>query len=149
MAMLSALYASTAFALSDMDGKAASFGQLAVPGKWTVVEIWASDCRACRASIHETIDFEASNPDVAVVGLSLDGETPEGKAKAQKFIDEFALDFNNLLNNPTDVDKFLYGTHKYSFIGTPTFVVYDPEGKLHKIQAGIMRSDALQELVKK
>lgn len=143
------LFTPAAFALSSLDGTAASFDQLAVKDKWTVVEVWASDCRACRASIHEIIDFEASNPDVAVRGISLDGETAEGKAKAQKFIDEFGLTFDNLVSNPSEFDKYLYGTHKQSFIGTPTFMIYDPQGKLRAVQAGAVAAQALADFIQK
>lgn len=151
MALLAHLTLSThtASALSNIDGTAASFDTLAVKDKWTVVEVWASDCRACRASIHEVIDFEASNPSAAVVGISLDGETASGKANAQKFIDEFGLTFNNLLSNPSEFDKYLYGTHKQSFIGTPTFLIYDPQGTLRAVQAGAVSAEALTDFIKK
>ncbi|MFN3786360.1 MAG: TlpA family protein disulfide reductase, partial [Thiothrix sp.] len=127
------LFTHTALALSGLDGTATSFDSVAVKGKWTVVEAWASDCRVCRASIHETIDFAAGNPDVAVIGISLDGATASGKANAQKFIDEFGLTFNNLLSNPTEFSDYLSSTHKRNFIGTPTFMLYDPQGTLHAV----------------
>lgn len=141
------LFTAPASALSGMDGKPASFDTLASKGKWTVVEAWASDCRACRSSIHETVDFEAGNPDVAVVGISLDGDS--GKANAEKFIDEFGLSFTNLLSNPSELDQYLYSTAKESFIGTPTFMVYDPEGKLRAVQPGIVTAEELAAFISK
>lgn len=134
-------------ALTGMDDKPASLETLVGKGKWTVVEVWASDCRACRGSIHETINFEAANPDVDVVGISLDGSG--GKANAEKFIDEFGLDFTNLLSDPSEFDKYLYSTAKESFIGTPTFMVYNPAGKLLAVQAGAITEEALSAFIKR
>ena len=63
-----ALFTTSANALSDMENKPVTFDSLVGKGKWTVMELWASDCRMCRATIQHTVDFEASNPDVDVIG---------------------------------------------------------------------------------
>ncbi len=101
-----ALLTTPAAALSDMADKPASIEALVGKGKWAVVELWASDCRMCRASIHHTVDFETANPDVDVIGISLDGA--EGKADAEKFIDEQGLTFTNLLSDPSEIDQYLF-----------------------------------------
>lgn len=142
-----ALFTTPATALSGMDDKPASLEELVGKGKWTVVEVWASDCRACRGSIHETVDFEMSNPDVDVIGISLDGA--EGKANAEKFIDEQGLTFPNLLSNPSEIDKYLFSTAKESFIGTPTFMVYNPLGKLLTVQPGAVTAEELSAFISK
>ncbi|OQX01081.1 MAG: alkyl hydroperoxide reductase [Thiothrix lacustris] len=142
-----ALFTMPASALSDMNDKPTTFDSLVSKGKWTVMEVWASDCPMCRASIHHTIDFQVSNPDVTVVGVSLDGA--EGKADAEKFIDEYGLTFPNVLSNPSEIDQYLYTTAKESFIGTPTFVVYNPEGKLLAVQPGAVTEEELSAFIKK
>jgi peroxiredoxin len=141
------LFTAPAAALSDMADKPTTFESVVGKGKWTVMELWASDCRMCRGSIHHTIDFEASNPDVEVIGISLDDTS--GKADAEKFIDEYGLTFTNLLSNPSEVDKYLYTTAKESFIGTPTFMVYNPQGKLLAVQAGAVTSEELSAFIQK
>ncbi|WML91348.1 TlpA disulfide reductase family protein [Thiothrix lacustris] len=141
------LLTAPANALSDMQDTPITFDNLVGKGKWTVMEVWASDCRMCRASIHHTVDFEMSNPDVDVIGISLDGK--EGKANAKKFIDEQGLTFNNLISDPSEIDKYLYSTAKESFIGTPTFMVYNPEGKLLAVQPGAITAEELSDFIKK
>lgn len=142
-----ALFTPPASALTDMHGKTASLETLVGQGKWTVVEVWASDCRACRGSIHHTVDFETANPDVDVIGISLDGA--DGKANAEKFIDEFGLDFPNLLSNASEIDQYLYSTAKESFIGTPTFMLYNPQGKLLAVQPGVVTEEELGAFIHK
>lgn len=142
-----ALFSTTASALSELDGKTVTFEELVGKGKWTVMKVWASDCRACRASAHHTVDFEATNPEVDVIGISLDDTS--GKADAEKFIDEQGFTFTNLLSNPSEVDKYLYTTAKESFIGTPTFMVYNPQGKLLAVQPGVVTAEALSAFIQK
>lgn len=140
------LFTLPAKALTDMDEKPADIASLVGKGKWSVFEIWASDCRMCRATIQHTVDFEMSNPDVDVYGISVDGLN--GKANAEKFIDEQGLTFSNLLSSPSEMDHYLYTTAKQSFIGTPTFMVFDPQGKLRAVQPGAVSPEALTDFIK-
>lgn len=140
------LFALSAEALTDMDEKPVSIDGLVGKGKWSVFEIWASDCRMCRATIQNTVDFEMSNPDVDVYGISVDGL--EGKANAEKFIEEQGLSFPSLLSTPSEVDHYLYTTAKESFIGTPTFMVFDPQGKLRAVQPGAVSEEALTNFIR-
>lgn len=133
-------------ALTDMDEKPVDIANLVGKGKWSVFEIWASDCRMCRATIQNTVDFEMSNPDVDVYGISVDGTS--GKANAEKFIDEQGLSFTNLLSSPSEVDHYLYTTAKQSFIGTPTFMIFDPQGQLRAVQPGAVSEEALTDFIK-
>lgn len=142
----SMLFALPAKALTDMDEKPVTIDGLIGKGKWSVFEIWASDCRMCRASIYETVNFETANPDVDVYGISLDGVT--GKTNAERFIDEYGLTFPNLLSTPSEIDTYLYSTAKESFIGTPTFMVFDPQGKLRVVQPGTVSEEALSNFIK-
>lgn len=142
-----ALFSTSASALSGLDGTATTFEALVGKGKWTVMEVWASDCRICRASAHHTVDFEATNPEVEVIGVSLDDT--KGKANAEKFIDEFGFTFTNLLSNPSEVDQYLHTTAKKSFIGTPTFMVYNPQGELLAVQPGAVTAEELSAFIEK
>jgi len=141
------LFSTAASALSELDGKAITFEELIGKGKWTVIKVWASDCPACRASAHHIVDFEMSNPDVDVIGISLDDTS--GKTDAEQFIDEHNFTFTNLLSNPSEVDDHLYSTAKKSFIGTPTFIVYNPQGKLTAAQPGLVTAEALSAFIQK
>jgi len=129
--MLSALPAA---AMMDMDGKPIKIDSLVGKGQWTAVEIWASDCEMCRATIHEFLDFEVANPKVRVLGISVDGAG--GEEAANEFIDQQGLTFTNLISDPPEMDKYLQDKLKESFIGTPTVLLYDPQGKLVTSQPG-------------
>jgi len=123
----------SAYAMTDMDDNPADIQTLVGKGKWTVVEVWASDCRMCQLSIQHIVNFKTAHPEVDIVGISVDGS--QGKADAQTFIGEQHLTFPNLLSDKTEMDQYLFATAEKNFIGTPTFLFYDPEGKLLTVQA--------------
>lgn len=133
-------------ALTDMEEKPTSIAEVTGQGKWTVIELWASDCHMCRASIHHTVAFAQANPDIAVYGIALDDIA--GKQAAQDFIDEHNVSFPTLLSNPSEIDKYLYTTAQESFIGTPTFMVFNPQGQLQALQPGVVTEEELTAYIR-
>ncbi|OQX13166.1 MAG: alkyl hydroperoxide reductase [Thiothrix lacustris] len=127
------LFTAPTSAMQDMDGNSVDLTTSVGKGKWSVVEIWASDCRICQLSIQHIVNFKATHPDVNIIGVSVDGAA--GKADAQTFIDEQHLTFPNLLSDKQEIDHYLFTTAEKNFIGTPTFLFYDPQGKLLTVQA--------------
>lgn len=123
----------SAHAITDMDDNPVKLEALVGKGKWTIVEVWASDCRMCQLSIQHIVNFKTTHPDVAIIGISVDGSA--GKANAQAFIDEQGLTFSNLLSQKDEIDQYLLDNAEKGFIGTPTFLFYDPDGKLLTVQA--------------
>lgn len=122
-----------AFAFSDIDDNSATIDTFIGQGKWTVVEVWASDCRMCQLSIQHIVNFKTTHPAVDILGISVDGK--EGKANAKAFIDEQHLTFPNLLSQKDEIDQYLFSTAGKNFIGTPTFLFYNPQGQLLTVQA--------------
>ncbi|WGZ96077.1 MAG: hypothetical protein QJT81_08935 [Candidatus Thiothrix putei] len=53
------------------------------------------------------------------------------------------------MSNPSEVDKYLYTTAKESFIGTPTFMVYNPQGELLAVQPGAVTAEELSSFIEK
>ena len=119
-------------AMEDMNNNPTNIETLGGKGKWTVVEVWASDCRMCQLSAQHIVKFKDAHPEVTIIGISVEGK--QGKANAQKFIDEQRLTFPNLLSEKTEIDQYLFSTAEKNFIGTPTFLFYDPQGTLVTVQ---------------
>ncbi len=125
-------FATSASAITDMNNNPINIETLVGKGHWAIVEVWASDCRMCQLSIQHIVNFKATHPEVDIIGVSVDGK--EGKAHAQGFIHEQKLTFPNFLSNKEEIDKYLFTTIEKNFIGTPTFIFYDPQGKLLTVQ---------------
>ena len=107
------------------------------------MEIWRHNCPACRNSIHHISDFDAisENYNAQVIGVSSDGLSKKEQAIA--FVDNQALEFTNLLSNPEEVDQLIRSSSPQSFIGTPTVMLFTPEGKSAGIIVGPVTTDEL------
>lgn len=148
LALLTAilLFAQPAAAMTDMNGKATSIQNMVGKGKWTVVKVWASDCHACRQTIHYLAQFEKQFTDASVFGISIDGQ--QGKQNAQRFIDQFKLGFPNLLSDTREIDDYLYASVGETLVGTPTIIVYNPQGKIAAVQPGAVKPDDLIRFIR-
>ena len=133
-----------AFAVTNLkDGSEVSFGDYIGQGKWTVMEIWRHDCPSCRNTIYHISDFDAisENYNAQVIGISSDGI--KNKQLATAFVENQALEFTNLLSNPTEIDQLIRNNSPQSFIGTPTVMLFTPEGKSAGVIVGPVTADEL------
>ena len=133
----------------DFNGKPQIFDNYLGKGKWLVVMLWRSDCHICNREAHEYVDFHMihSDTDATVLGISNDGESRIKEAKA--FVKRHNIDFPNLIAEPEFVaDFFLKLTGQY-FSGTPSFLIFSPEGELKAAQVGAVPTPLIEEFIKK
>jgi peroxiredoxin len=141
------LITTPAIALTDLQGQPVKLENIVGKGKWTVMKIWASDCHVCRQTIHYLSDFEVSFPEATVYGISIDGQ--EGKAQAQAFVKQYSLNFPNLLSDSSEINAYLNKAAGEDLYGTPTMLVFNPQGKLIAVQPGPVTADELVAFIKK
>lgn len=141
------LFATPVSAMTDMQGRPLHVNDLIGKGKWTVFEVWVSTCHICQKTIHYMNDFKTRFPAADVYGISLDGE--ERKAQAQAFIQKHRLTFTNLITDGTRFDEFLYRSAGELLVGTPTLMVYNPQGKLAAVQPGVVTPQELINFIRK
>ena len=120
-----ALAAGPDVVLKDLNGKDHNVNEYIGQGKWTIVNVWSSDCPICKRDIYHMTFFydDHKKKDATVLGLSIDGY--DHRDKAQGFVNDQSLNFPNLIGTPDDPSR-LSGT---MFIGTPTYYFFSPEGK--------------------
>lgn len=151
--LLGLLFSVSAFAgsetvLKDFSGQPASIEAQAGKGRWLVVVIWASDCHVCDMEMPEYAAYHARNQKgdgPRVLGISLDGE--EGKAEAQAFIARHKLPFDNLIAEPQELMLYYMMITGASFVGTPTILVYAPDGQLSAAQAGAVPVSVIEDFI--
>ncbi len=134
--------------LTDFDGKPASIAQYTGKGKWTVVMFWASDCLVCNKEARHYDEFHIKHrdKDAVVLGVSLDGKA--NIKDALGFVREHELRFPNLIGEAEDIAVFFYDSTGEHWVGTPTFLIYSPEGKLTVQQAGAVPVSLIEEFLK-
>lgn len=133
----------------DFEGKSEVLENYLGKGKWTIVMMWASDCYICNREAHEYVDFHMihSDTDATVLGVSLDGENR--KKDAEKFIKKHSVDFPNLIAEPEHVARLYQELTGQFFAGTPTFLIYSPNGELKAAQAGAVPTSLIEDFMKK
>lgn len=133
--------------MQDLEGAFHGLDEFTGQGKWTVVMLWASDCHACNEEAHQYVKFheDHKNSDATVLGISLDGKQKLDDAK--QFVTRHGVSFPNLINEPLQVMQFYSGATGQAFIGTPTLMVYDPQGKLRGAQVGAVPVDIIEAFI--
>jgi peroxiredoxin len=140
---LSVLAAGPEFSLKDLDGKAHKVSEYIGKGKWTVVTVWSADCPICKTEMIHMVFFhdEHKNKDATVLGVSIDGF--DRRKDALAFIKDQGLNFPNLIASYHEVEQFGGG----DFIGTPTYYIFSPEGKIRYARAGAHNQNQIEEIL--
>lgn len=134
---------------TDFAGQPRSIESYTGDGKWLVVMIWAHDCHVCNmeaegyAQFHET----HKDKDARVLGISLDGQAK--KAEAEAFIERHDLPFPNLIGEPRATMMHYLVLTQSSFLGTPTILLYGPDGELKAAQAGAVPVESIERFIAK
>jgi peroxiredoxin len=131
----------------DFSGNAAQIEDYAGKGKWLLVMYWAADCHVCNVEAHSYVDFHARHhtTDASVLGISLDGQA--NRKAAEAFIARHEVSFPNLIGEP-DLVALHYSTLVgETWFGTPTFLLYDPEGTLFAMQVGAIPVEMIEGFI--
>ena len=132
----------------DLTGESRTVEEFTGDNKWTVVMIWASDCHVCNREMHNYVDFHFvhSDEDARVLGISIDGWA--GKKDAEAFIARHKVEFPTLIGNADAVGDWFMRRTGARWAGTPTFLIYDPDGELRVQQIGAVPVELIEEFIR-
>jgi peroxiredoxin len=132
---------------TDFEGQPRTIESFAGDGKWLVVMIWAHDCHVCNMEAENYAYFHETHKDknARLLGVSMDGQAK--RAEAEAFIERHDLPFPNLIGEPaTTMLQFAQLTGS-SFRGTPTILLFDPQGTLTAAQAGAVPPESIEKFI--
>lgn len=135
--------------LVDFNGKPQSLSDHAGKGKWLVVMLWASDCHVCNAESQQYVKFHEKHngKDATIVGISLDGAAK--KKDAEAFIKRNGINFPSLIGEPESVMVMYQDLTGADWVGTPSFMVYNPKGELIGAQAGAVPPSIIESFIER
>lgn len=138
---------SQASGLSDLKGNPQTLEDNVGKGKWTVVMFWASDCHVCNAEAHEYVGLQEKHIDgnIRMLGITMDGQANLEAAK--DFVSEHKLNFKNLIGEPETVAGLYYDMTGNYFVGTPTFMIFSPDGKVRAADAGAFPPKIIEDFI--
>ena len=135
--------------LSDFTGQTKTLESYTGQGKWLVVMIWAADCHVCNTEAEGYAQFHEEHKlvDAQMLGISLDGAAK--KADAEAFLARHDLPFTNLISEPQTLMLYYSVVTGSAFVGTPSFLLFDPTGKLTAAQAGAIPPASIERFISK
>ncbi|MEM9554985.1 MAG: redoxin domain-containing protein [Acidobacteriota bacterium] len=113
------------FELTALDGSSVRLDDLR--GRTVVLNFWAEWCPPCRTEIPSFSRFARNNPEIAVLGLAVDGTLEELRVSRR----ELGIDYPVLRADDATVAA-------YGVSSLPTTVIVDPEGRIRTAHAGML-----------
>lgn len=135
--------------LKDFNGNGRSINDYTGNGKWLVAMVWASDCHICDKEVGNYVLWyeRHKNINATVLGVSIDGW--KNKSNALAFVDRHKITFPNLIASPAIVSNLIERLTGTPLYGTPTFLVFSPEGKLLAVQTGAVPTTLIDDFIQK
>ena len=113
------------FSLPTLDGATVALSELR--GRTVVLNFWATWCGPCRVEIPTFSSFVDAHPDIAVLGVAVDGK-PEALRQAAASL---GITYPVLLADRPTLSAYRVST-------LPMTVIVDPEGRVSATHTGLM-----------
>lgn len=133
--------------LTSTDGKPQTLDNYLVKGKWNVVMVWASYCGTCNEEVGKYMTFynKHKDRDATVIGISVDGK--DNKADADAFLKRHKVNFPNAIAELESVEATMPKMTGKEWLGTPTFLIYKPNGELASMKVGAVPTSFVEDLI--
>jgi len=140
-------YAADWTEVRTLDGKFTTLSQHFEKGKWTLVMLWTTNCGICRREYPVISEFHDRHKDIdaKVIGVSLDGYSKLDLIT--QHIDEMPMSFNNLIGELAVVAFNYQSSTKEPLQGTPTYMMFNPQGHLVGHNPGPVKVEALEKFI--
>lgn len=134
-----------AFELEGFDGSKINLDDKIGQDKWTLVMFWAHNCHVCKEETPVISDFHDKRDDVEVIGISIDGQ--EKKELAEQFLESANPSFPSYLSSFLMVSSNYQILTEEDFRGTPTFLLFTPDGELLGNNPGKLSIESLENFI--
>lgn len=142
--------ASSAFAIDlvSTQGQEKQLGPIVESSDWTLVMLWAHDCVPCERQkpMIEKFYTDSFKRGVSVVGVSTDPASL--RAKAEQVYRSTRTSFDNYYYQGSDFSSEFTAYTGQRFLGTPTYMLYDPSGTLKGVHTGAVTRNMLDQQFK-
>ncbi len=135
--------------LMDLDGAPVSLNQRIGQGKWLLVMIWATDCVVCQAEKPKISAFhdKHKHDDAEVIGIALDGI--DKKVAIEAYLQAHKTTFPTLTGDFLEISRHYEFVAKEPLRGTPTYLLYTPEGELVGNNPGPLSDGSIERFMEK
>ena len=133
--------------LQKLSGERVDLDDYRGTGKWLLVMIWATDCHICHQQKPLISDFhdKHQNKDAEVLGIALDG--PQRIDEVKQYLETTKVTFPTLVGDLLFVSSHYLELTEESLRGTPTYLLFSPDGELLGNNPGPLRISALEDFI--
>ncbi len=131
-----------------LDGETVPLSSFSEPGKWTMVMMWTTYCGICRRQYPAVSAFHDKHKDAyaKVIGMSLDGYGEVAKVRA--YIASKAMSFDSVIVEADAIAIAYKAFTDEAFTGTPTYLMFAPDGALVAHVPGVLTMEAVEEFMR-
>lgn len=135
------------FQAQTLDGDTVNLADQIGQGKWTLVMFWQVECSVCRQQEPVISEFHEkySEDNAEVIGISIDGM--ERIDDVKDFLASRDLSYPNYVGDLGMMAFNYQAVTENSFRGTPTYLLFSPDGKLEGDNPGPVRMEALENFI--
>lgn len=133
--------------MKKLDGQPGSLEEYKGKGKWTLVMLWETTCSICKQQEPEYAKFhqQHKDKDAEVIAISIDGT--ESVDLIKTYTQQNSLPYPVMVTDKSEVrDKYFAATDE-QFRGTPTYLLFTPEGKLVAAQPGMLPAASVENYI--
>lgn len=136
-----------AMEIQELDGDIVRLDQRVGGGKWLLVMLWATDCHICKEQKPEMSRFHDKHKDhdAEVLGIALDGMRAVDLVK--DYLDAHQPSFPNYVGEFAIVASHYFVLAEENLRGTPTYLLFNPDGELVANNPGPLRVEALEQFI--
>jgi thiol-disulfide isomerase/thioredoxin len=116
-------------------------------GRWKLVMIWATDCPICKQQKPVISAFHNAHKDkdAEVFGIALDGR--QGLVAVNKYLKQHTVTFPNYVGEFSSIAANYQRLTEEDLRGTPTYLLFNPEGELKGNNPGPISVDAIEAFI--
>jgi peroxiredoxin len=133
--------------LHQLDGEIVDLDDYTGNGKWLLVMLWSTSCHICEEQKPSISEFHEAHREVdaEVLGIAIDGMASIDEIKNN--IERHPTSFPSLVGEIVIVASHYQGMTQESLRGTPTYLLFDPEGNLVGNNPGPLRVEAIEQFM--
>ena len=135
------------FEVRTLNGEDVALSSYFEPGKWTMVMLWTTYCVTCRKQFPMISRYhnEHKDQDAKVIGISLDGLALMDRVR--DYILQQPMAFESGVTEIARFTRAFKAITEEDFMGTPTYLMFDPTGALVGHAAGPMKIELAERFI--